>query len=276
MLKNYFLVAIRHLKRQPGYALLNILGLTIGIASALLIVLYLNQETSYDKYHLNADNIYRISADITEPDNTFRWAVSQPPLGKTVNEEFQEVKQFTRFAGGGNTRFRFDDRNYEAENWYLVDSTVFDVFSVEFIQGNPVTALNAPNTVVLSKTLADKIFNGANPVDQLLETEHFSYKVTGIYKDIPVASHIRPDAMAAFSTNENYSTSQSWGGFGLYTYVVLNDGVDPSYIEERLNKEIIPKYVATIFDQFDIKVKYEMINVQGIHLYSDFEKSNHL
>ncbi|SNT25330.1 putative ABC transport system permease protein [Ekhidna lutea] len=271
MLKNYFLVAIRHLKRQPGYALLNILGLTIGIASALLIVLYLNQETSFDKHHPNAENIYRISADITEPDNAFRWAVSQPPLGKTVNEEFQEIKQFTRFAGGGNSRFRYDDRNYEAENWYLVDSTVFEVFAVNFLQGDPVTALDAPNSVAISKTLADKVFKGENPMGKLLETERFSYKVTGVYEDIPVTSHIRPDAMASFSTNERYANSQSWGGFGLYTYVVLNEGVDPAYVEKRLNDEIIPKYVATIFDQFDIKVKYEMINILDIHLYSDFQ-----
>lgn len=271
MLKNYFLVAIRHLKRQPGYALLNILGLTIGIASALLIVLYLNQETSYDKYHPNADNIYRISSDITEPDNAFRWAVTQPPLGKTVNDEFQEIKQFTRFAGGGNTRFRYDDRNYEAENWYLVDSTVFEVFKVDFIQGDPETALAAPNSIVLSKTLAERVFKGENAMGQLLETERFSYKVTGVYEDITVTSHMRPDAMSSFSTNEQYANSQSWGGFGLYTYVVLNDGVDPAYVEQRLNEEIIPKYVATVFDQFDIKVKYEMINIQDIHLHSTFQ-----
>ena len=271
MLKNYFLVAVRHLKRQPGYASLNILGLTIGIASALLIVLYLNQESSYDNYHPNIENIYRISADISEPDNAFRWATSQPPLGKTVNEEFQEIKQFTRFAGGGETRFRFGDRNYEAEDWYLVDSTVFEVFAVEFIQGDPETALDAPSSVVLNQTLANKIFKGENPMGQLLETDNYSYEVTGVYKDIPVNSHIRPDAMASFSTNQRYMNSQNWGGFGLYTYVVLNDGVDPSYVKKRLNEETIPKYVATIFDQFDIVINYELINVEDIHLYSDFE-----
>lgn len=271
MLKNYFLVAIRHLKRQPGYAILNILGLTIGIASALLIVLYLNQETSYDKHHANANNIYRISSDITEPDNAFRWSTTQPPLGNTVNTEFQEVNQFTRFAGGGNTRFRYDDINYEAEDLFLVDSTVFDVFSFNFIQGDPETALAAPNSIVLNQTLAERIFKGENPMDQMLETERSSYKVTGIYQDVPITTHIRPDAMISFSSNERYANSQSWGGFGLYTYVVLNDGVDPAYVEQRLNEEIIPKYVATVFDQFDIKVKYEMINVQDIHLYSDFE-----
>lgn len=265
------MVAIRHLKRQPGYALLNILGLTIGIASALLIVLYLNQETSYDKHQANANNIYRISADITEPDNAFRWAVSQAPLGSTVNTEFQEVSQFTRFAGGGNTRFRLDDRNYEAEDMFLVDSTVFDVFTFNFIQGDPETALDEPNSIVLNQTLAEKIFKGENPLGQLLETERFSYKVTGIYEDVPITSHIRPDAMASFSTNERYANSQSWGGFGLYTYIVLNESADPAYVEQRLNDEIITKYVATIFDQFDIKVKYELINIQDIHLYSDFE-----
>ncbi len=270
MLKNYFLVAIRHLKRQPGYALLNILGLTIGIASALLIVLYLNQETSYDKHNANAANIYRISADITEPDNAFRWATSQSPLGNTVKTEFQEVRQFTRFAGGGNTRFRHNDIQYEAEDLYLVDSTVFDVFSYSFVQGDPETVLAAPNSIVLNETLAKRIFKGENPMDQVLETERASYKVTGVYKDVPITSHLRPDAMISFSSNEQYANSQNWGGFGLYTYIVLNDGVDPAYVEKRLNEEIIDKYVATIFDQFDIKIKYEMINILDIHLYSDF------
>lgn len=271
MLKNYFLVAIRHLKRQPGYALLNILGLTIGIASALLIVLYLNHETSFDKHHNNGDRIYRISSDITEPDNAFRWSVTQAPLGKTVAEEFQEIDQYTRFANGGNTRLRYEDVVYEPEDMYLVDSTVFEIFTFNFLQGDPLTALNEPNAIVLSKTLSDKIFKGENPIGKLLETEAFSYKVTGVYEDFPATSHIRPDAMGSFSTNQGYANSQSWGGFGLYTYILLNDFADPSYVEQRLNEEIIPKYVATVFDQFDIKVKYEMINIKDIHLYSTFQ-----
>ncbi|WP_462248300.1 ABC transporter permease [Ekhidna sp.] len=271
MLKNYFLVAIRHLKRQPGYALLNILGLTIGIASALLIVLYLNQETNYDTHNTNASNVYRICADISEPDNAFRWATSQAPLANAVKTEFQEVNESTRFAGAGTTRFRHNDILYEAEDLFLVDSTVFNVFTFDFVQGDPKTALAAPNSMVMNESLAKRIFKGENPMDQVVETERFSYKVTGVYKDLPVTSHIRPDAMVSFSTNEQYANSQSWGGFGLYTYIVLNDGVDPALVEKRLNDEIIEKYVATIFDQFDIKIKYELINILDIHLYSDFE-----
>ncbi len=271
MLKNYYKVALRHLKRQPGYAALNILGLTIGIASALLIVLYLNQELSYDQHHINAERIYRISSDITEPDDSFRWAVTQPPLGRTVNEEFQEIDQFTRFSGAGSVRLRLGEESYFTEDMYLVDSTVFDVFSVEFIQGDKETALDAPNSVVLSKTLADKIFKGENPIDQLLESDNFSYKVTGVFKDMPSTSHLIADAMASFSTNQNFYNSQSWGGFMLYTFVVLNETADPASVEARLNEEIIPKYVATIFDQFNIKIKYELINIRDIHLRSTFE-----
>lgn len=271
MLKNYVLVAIRHLRRQPGYALLNILGLTIGIASALLVVLYLDQETSYDEHQVHSDRIYRISSDISESDNSFRWATTQAPLGKTVKEEFQEVDQYTRFAASGSTRFEYENQTYQAEDWYLVDSTVFNVFTVDFIQGNKGTALEGPNSVVISNTLAEKVFKGDNPIGKTLETERFSYQVTGVYKDIPFTSHIRPDAMASFSTNQQYATSQSWGSFGLYTYVLLNENANPELVEQRLNDEIVSKYVATIFDQFDIEVVYELINIRDIHLYSDFE-----
>ncbi len=271
MLKNYFLVAIRHLKRQPAYAFLNIFGLTIGIVSALLITLYLNHELSFDKYHVNGKNIYRISADITEPDNAFRWATSQAPLGRTVKEEFSEVEQYTRFAGGGNTRLRLNDINYFAENLYLVDSTVFKVFTFDFLQGDKAAALNAPNSIVLSKSFADQIFKGENPMGQLLETDRFSYEVTGVYEDMPDNSHLIADALVSFSTNQNFYNSQNWGGFGLYTYVVLNENVDTKVVTDKLNTDIMEKYVATIFDQFDIKIKYELISIQDIHLLSTFE-----
>ncbi len=271
MLKNFIVVAVRHLKRQPGYALLNILGLTIGIASSLLIVIYLNQELGFDQHHEKAPNIYRISSDISEPDNAFRWAVTQVPLGRTVKEEFSEVEQYTRFAGGGNTRVRHKDVNYFAEDLYLADSTIFDVFTFEFLQGDINSALNAPNSVVLSRTLADKIFKGENPIGELLETDNFTYEVTGIYEDVPKASHLRPDAIAAFSTNQRFYNSQSWGGFNIYTYILLNENSTPEQVVEKLNTDIMDKYVATIFDQFNISINYELINIRDIHLYSTFE-----
>lgn len=271
MLKSYFLVAIRHLKRQPTYAFLNIFGLTIGIVSALLITLYLNQELSFDKQHQNAPNIYRISADISEPDNSFRWASSQVPLGPTVTEEFQEVDQFVRFVGAGNIPLQLNDVTYFAEDLFMVDSTVFDVFTFDLTRGNQATALSEPNSIVLSQTLANRIFKGEDPMDQLLETESFSYRVTGIYEDVPFTSHLRPDALVSFSTNQRFYRSQSWGGFQLYTYVLLNDNASITTVERKLNTDIMDKYVATIFDQFDIEIKYELISVRDIHLKSTYD-----
>lgn len=271
MLKNYLLVAVRHLKRQPGYALVNILGLTIGLASCLLIILYLSYELSYDNYHEKAGRVYRISSNISEPDDAFKWAVTQLPLGRTVTDEFAEVDQYVRYIPSGRTRFQKGDIAYFIEDTYLVDSTVFEVFSYEFLSGDPLTALNEPNSIVLSKSESDKIFKGENPIGQLLESENHSYKVTGVYKDQPLNSHIRAGAMASASTAQNFYSSQNWGGFNIFTYVLLNDQADEDFVETKLNQEIIKKYVAVIFDQYGVNVEYKLLNIRDIHLTSDFE-----
>ncbi len=270
MIKNYLKTSLRHLLRQPGYAALNILGLTSGIAASLLIVLYLFHETSYDQFHSKADRVYRISSDISEPDNSFRWAVTQLPLAKTVKTEFPDVDQYVRFIGNGRTRFMKDDNSFYEEDIFMVDSTVFEVFDFEINSGNPQNALAEPNTIVISETMAKKIFGNQNPVEEILKTDNNSLKVSGVFKDFPQNAHIRPNAMISASTVDR-NNSQSWGGFGIYSYVLLNPGALPQEVEARLNEDIINKYVAVIFDQFDIKIKYELINIQDIHLHSTFQ-----
>ena len=269
MLKNYLKVSVRHLLRQPGYAFLNILGLTLGITASLLIILYLFHEVSYDNYHSKADRIYRISSDIKEPDNAFRWAVTQFPLGQTVKNEFAEVDQYVRFIGQGRTRLIKGEDVFFEDETYMVDSTVFEVFDYEFIHGNPKTSLEGPNSIVLSETVAQKIFGNNNPVGEILKTDASSLEVTGVYRDVPPNSHIKPRAMVSASTIDRNNT-QNWGGFGIYTYVLLKEGASAEVVEAKLN-DIIEQYVAVIFDQFDITVKYEMLNIQDIHLYSDFQ-----
>ncbi len=271
MLKNYFRVAVRHLLRQPSYAALNIFGLTIGIVSCLLIILYLNNELSYDTYHKNADRLYRISSQISEPDDSFNWAVTQYPLARTVKEEFPDVDNYVRFIGSGRTRFRKGDISYFIDDSWIVDSTVFELFTFDFLMGDPNTALSAPNSMVLAKSEADKIFKGENPMGQTLETDNFSYTVRGVYADQPKNSHIIANAMTSISTNERLVRASNWGGFSIFTYILLNPTADPLDVEERLNSQIIEKYVATIFDQFDIKIVYDLLNVQDIHLYSEYE-----
>jgi putative ABC transport system permease protein len=269
MFKNYLKVSLRHLTREPVYAGLNILGLTIGIVSSLLIILYLFNEVSYDKHHEKHSRIYRISSDIAETDNAFRWSVTQTPLAPTLKTEFAEVEQYVRFIPSGRTRLELDNISYYETNTYFVDSTVFDVFSFNFTAGDPANSLDEPNTIVLSQTVADKIFKGENPIGKVLKSDNFpTFKVTGVYEDMPTNSHIRATAMISASTLPNQNNN--WGSFGIYSYVLLYEGADLKAFEAKL-PGIIEKYVAVIFDQFDIKVKYEALNIADIHLYSTFQ-----
>lgn len=271
MIKNYLKIAVRHLLKQPGYTSLNIIGLTIGISSSLLILLYLFNELSYDKHHSKADRIYRISSDFTEPDNAFRWAVTQMPLAYTLKNDYTDVEEFVRFVGNGSTRLEFNNINYFERKVYYVDSTIFNIFDFDFISGDQKTALNGPNSIVLNNTIATKIFKGENPIGKTLRTDgDQTWKVTGVYKDMPQNSHIITDALISMTTIPNAYTSSNWGSFGIFSYVMLNENNDASSFRENL-AEIIKKHVATIFDQYDITVKYELLPIKSIHLYSDFE-----
>ncbi len=272
MLKNYLRIAVRHLLRQPGYAALNIFGLTLGMVSSLVILLYLNQELSYDKYHEDADLIYRISSRFEESDGTVdNWVSTQLPLGRTVKETFAEVDQYVRFMPQRRTRLERNNISYLVEDVYLVDSTVFDVFSFEFLQGDPATALNEPRSICLSESEAQRIFKGENPMGELLISDDHTFKVTGVYKDQPTHSHIIANAMASANTDQERHNSQRWGGFGIYTYIKLKPTAVPQVVEEKLNGEIMDQYVRVIFDQYDLKVVYDLFPILDIHLYSDFE-----
>ncbi len=273
MLKNFWKMTVRNFHRQPGYAILNILGLTVGVAATLLILLYIFSELRYDRFHEKYDRIYRISSDITEPDDAFRWAVTQTPLGLQLKVDYPEVEQFVRFIPNGRTRLQHGEKIFYEEDIYLVDSTVTEVFDFRFVQGQVDNALLKPNSIALSKSVANRIFGRDNPMGQLLKTPSGrEYEVTGVYEDFPNYTHLNPNALISANSIPNIMNPSpgSWGGFGIYTYVLLEEGTDPLAFEAKLS-DIIQNHVAVIFDQFDIKVKYELIGLKDIHLRSDYE-----
>ncbi|WP_422358657.1 ABC transporter permease [Reichenbachiella sp.] len=270
MLKNYLKTALRYLGRQKGYTALNIVGLTIGISSSLIIILYLHNELSFDQYHEKADRIYRVSSDIKETDDAFRWAVTQNPLGQKLVSEFGEVEQYVRFSDNGRTELTIDDISYFEENVYNVDSTLFDVFTFEFVLGNPETALIAPKSLVLNKTVADKIFKGENPIGKSLRVDGGDlFQVTGVYKDMPKNSHLIADVLISVDNRPNMANN-NWGGFNIFTYILLSPTADANAFEIKLD-EVIQEHVAPIFAQFNITIVYELINIRDIHLFSDFQ-----
>lgn len=273
MLKNHLAVALRNVRRQPGYTILNILGLTLGIAATLFILLYVFEETRFDTFHTKADRIYRVSADITEPDDHFRWAQTQVPLAPQLKEDYAEVEEFVRFIPNGRTRLQYGENFFFDDKIFLVDSTLCDVFDFEFLQGQAKEALKAPNSIALSQTLAQKIFGANNPIGEVLKTPSGrEYKVTGVYKDMPHHAHLIPNGMISTNTFPGLMNPNAgaWGGFGNYNFVLLKEGADARGFAAKL-PEVVQKYVAVIFDEMNIKVKYELIALKDIHLKSDFE-----
>lgn len=273
MLTNYLLIALRNVRRHSGYTILNILGLTLGVAATLFILLYITEELSFDRYHSKADRIFRVSSDITEPDNAFRWAVTQLPLAPQLRKDYPEVEEFVRFIPNGRTRLERGEQYFFEEKTFFVDSTLTSVFDFDFLKGDPKSALSQPLSMVLSESVAKKIFGDDNPIGESLKIDGEKvFKVTGVYRDMPKRSHLIANVMMSSNSLPEYRNPdpQMWGGFDFYTYVLLKEGTDPKSFAAKL-PEVIEKYVAVIFDQYKIKIKYELIPVTEIHLTSTFE-----
>src|SRR4051812_7394402 len=161
MFKNLLLVALRNLKKDKWYSLLNILGLTIGITFSLFLIFYVTDELSFDRYQENADRIYRVNTYIQEKDKNTDWALSQLPLGPQVKKDYPEVQEMARFINRERTLFKFGENSFYETKVYYADSTAFKVFTYKFIEGSKATALNAPFDIVISQSLAKKYFGKA-------------------------------------------------------------------------------------------------------------------
>lgn len=272
MIKNLLLVALRNLKRDIWYSLLNILGLTIGITFSLLLIFYIKDEFSYDRYNENAARIYRVSSYIREPDkDPMKWVSSQVPLAAALQKDYPEVEQATRFLPAGTPMFKYGDVHFYEDKIYFADSNVFKVFTYPFIEGDPATALVEPHSIVLTESEAIKYFGKSQgDIGKALANDKGEvFKVTGVIRDIPKHSHLLFNALISESTAAK-NFGDSWGSFFLFTYVLLRPHTDGAAFEKKL----IPmynKYMASIFDQFHIKIHYVVQPLLSIHLHSDMD-----
>jgi putative ABC transport system permease protein len=270
MLKSLLLVALRNVKRDKWYSLLNILGLTIGLTFSLFLIFYVRDELSFDRYHANADRIYRINGYAKEPEkDEMKWAVTQFPLGPTLQQDFPEVEQATRFIPAGKQVFKVGDNQLYVDKVFLADSNVFKVFSWPFIEGDPRTALVETHSIVLTRSIADRIFGkDAHAVGRSVVNDTVSYKVTGVIPDVPKNSHLLFNALISATTLPKNRGLTNWGGFGIYTYVLLKPNVRPEALQEKL-KPLYAKYMAPIFAQYNIKIHYEVVPLTSIHLHTE-------
>jgi len=272
MIKNYLKTAWRNLSRDKWYTLLNVFGLTIGISFSLFLIFYILDELSYDRYNVNANRIYRINSYVKEPDkDEMRWPSTQGPLAATLQKDYPEVEQATRFIPSGKTLLKRGDLKLYQEKVFLADSNVFKVFTYPLIEGDPSHALVEPNSIVLTESVARMYFGKNQPVlgQTLQGSDGKSYKITAVAKDVPRNSHFIFNVLIS-STTLPKDFAKNWGGFFLFTYVLLKPNTNPAALDKKL-LPLYKEFMAPIFAQFKIKIHYGVQAIPTIHLHSDMQ-----
>ena len=241
MLNNYLKVALRNLRRQPVYTVINVAGLAIGLTCFALLILFVQDELSYDRFHDNADRIYRMVVDVEASQGVQHTAKSPPIWANALLTDFPEVASVVRFqTKRQGWMVRYNDRRFSEKTWTFADSTVFEVFDVPLVRGNPATALVAPYTVVLSEARAAKYFPDEDPMGKTVTVDNqYDFEVTGVMQDMPPNAHFHFDFLASYTSTKDppyiYTLDLSTVNFPVtYTYVLLRDREAAATFEAKL------------------------------------------
>lgn len=279
MFKNYFRVAFRNLWKNKQFSAINILGLAIGLATCLLIMIYVLDELSYDRFNADAERIYRVDGDIRFGGTHYLIATVAAPVGPTLKQDYPEVEEVTRFRNYGGLLVRKGTLNIKEDKAIYADSSLFRVFSLPLIAGNPATALKEPHTVVITEKIARKYFNSTDVVGHsLLMNDAASYRVTGVMKEIPGQSHVNFDFFVSLSESEE-SKRSNWLSNNFNTYILLKKGTDLHKMDARLG-EMVNKYalpqVSTVLHTSKEElasagnyIRYGLMPLTDIHLHSN-------
>jgi putative ABC transport system permease protein len=279
MFINYLKIAFRNLKKNKGYSFINISGLAVGIACCIVILLFIQNEFSYDKYNKNYDRIYRVRLDAKISNNELNTAESCAPCGPTFVQEIPEVENFTRIRNFGFPVMRYKDKAFSEEKFFWVDSTFFDVFTVHFIEGNPKTALSQPNSVVITESTARKYFGNEDPMGKMLNSDNRrDYLVTGVIDDFPVNSSFHFDFLASLSSYQ-VQNDHMWLSNNYYTFILVREGVNATELEKKIQEVskayIGPQLIKIVGATYDQMIKggsrynYVIQPLSDIHLKSN-------
>ena len=283
MLKNYFIIALRNIRRNKVYSFINMAGLAVGIASFVLISLFIRYHLSYDRYNENASRIYRIATESKMHGRTT--ALTSNPMAPELVREFPEIVHAVRIDRvNQKVLMRYEHKYFKEEGFYLSDPCVFKVFSFPLIKGNPDSALKEKYSVVISETTAKKYFGDDDPVGKILNFKNkLDFQVTGIMKDIPLNSHFRCDFIASFACADEIF----WKGYSedktqksLHTYILLREGASSSELEKKM-PAFVSRFLAPVLEEYapmkdkipggleNIKFKLFLQSLARIHLHSN-------
>ncbi|MBU8891582.1 MAG: ABC transporter permease [Bacteroidales bacterium] len=273
MFRNYLKIAFRNISRNKVFSFINIFGLAIGLTVSIIILVYVKHELSYDKFHDNYSNIYRLGISQAQGENIEFIAITSPAMGPDLSKELPEIKKFVRIFSSGGGIYTLNDENYESRNLVYADSTFFEVFSFDLLTGDPKSVLKSPNSIVLTESLANKIFKDVNPVGkQLIYNGDMNLMVTGVAKDPPGNSHFTFDALLSFNTfSEQEGFYGRWdGNFSYYTYLELQDGINMDELKLKM-EDVFYENLNIHIESMGWKILPILEPIKDIYLKSELQ-----
>ncbi|MDQ2656921.1 MAG: ABC transporter permease, partial [Bacteroidota bacterium] len=256
-----FKLAVRNAGKNKTIFAIKTMGLALCLAFTLILTAYIVNEVTFDSFHRNHDRLYRVVSTVKFPDHTTHYAISPLPLGNALTEAIPEIDSYSRFMYEEKTLFRIDDKTFANEKTLATDSNFLRILSFEFLQGSR-EALDDPDKIVLSETLARKLFGSSDPIGKTIEfNKDMLLEVTAVIKDVPPNSHLQFDALISWDSFERYD---SWGNLNAYTYILLEPGATIKAVREK-----IPAVLATFHDLIarDYNAIYEPVfeSITDIH-----------
>ena len=285
LLLNNIKIAIRNAMRNRLFSLINITGLALGLACCLVIVLYVTQELSYDKYHVDTKNIYRVGIDAKINETQMKIPASQAPLGPTLLEEYPDVINYLRIRNEKEQVVKIENRKYNIEKVFGVDSTFFDFFTVTFLSGNK-KALTQPNSVVITKDIAEKYYKSvSNAIDKTINLLGRDYNITAIVDNCPYNTHLKFSVLFSHM-DRNWIKRGNWGSDGMITYIKVKEDVNAQKLEKDI-QGVVTKHVLPVFRKWlkmDLTLpnyyRYYIMPFTDIHLHSqtimEFEENGNI
>jgi len=265
MIRNFFRVSIRNIARNKVFTFLNVAGLAIGMAASLLILLWVQDELSYDKFNKKAENIYRVEEDQFYSGERYHVTVTPHPSGPVWKEKIPEIVEQARINRLPSILFRNEDKVFFESSLVASDSGLFNMFTLPLLRGDPRTALSAPYSIVLAEKLANKYFGDTNPLGKTVTLENrFQFMVTGVMKEIPDNSIFTFEGIIPYSfLKEIGAVSNSWGSNSIFTYVELEEGSDLEGVSKKLTDVVLEYHPTTT-------TKFSVFPFLDIHLHSQF------
>jgi len=258
---------VSSIQKHIAYKICTIIALAVGISLCVLCLTYVQNELSYDRYHEKAGQIYRIAVNWRFSHDEMIVPVTPAPVAETLLSEYSEVLNATRLnTGSGKVSIKSENKQFIEKRFYFTDSSFFDFFSIPLIKGDPKTALANPNSVVITRAMADKYFGDKDPIGKgLTFRDHPEYRITGVSENIPHNSHFHFDFLA-FRTLDP-KQAQNWSSHYFCTYIMLPEDYSPKQLEKKL-PDFIKKYLPSQFQALDARYEYFLQPLTDIHLYS--------